>query len=247
MFRNQYDTDVTTWSPQGRLHQVDYAMQAVQQGSGAVGCVSKTHAVLATLMKSQSDLADFQRKVFRIDDHVAVGIAGLVADGRVLCKYMRDQCMNHRFVYESPMPISRLVVDIGDKCQRCTQFSSRRPYGVGMLVSGHDHMGTHLFYTCPSGEVMEYKAVAIGSRAQSANTYLDRNFAQFENLGLDELIKHALTALRETAGTYEMSTSNVEVVVLGQDTPFTLLEGQQLQPHLDALDAGKGGETMETS
>lgn len=33
----QYDTDVTTWSPQGRIFQIEYAMEAVKQGSAAVG------------------------------------------------------------------------------------------------------------------------------------------------------------------------------------------------------------------
>ena len=40
----QYDTDVTTWSPQGRLHQVEYAMEAVKQGSAAVGLKARLAA-----------------------------------------------------------------------------------------------------------------------------------------------------------------------------------------------------------
>ena len=51
MFRNQYDTDVTIWSPQGRLFQVEYAMEAVKQGSACVGAVSKDFAVLAGLKR----------------------------------------------------------------------------------------------------------------------------------------------------------------------------------------------------
>ncbi len=46
MFRSQYDNDVSTWSPQGRLHQVEYAMEAVKQGAATVGLCSSTHAVL---------------------------------------------------------------------------------------------------------------------------------------------------------------------------------------------------------
>ena len=33
----QYDQDVVTWSPQGRIHQIEYAMEAVKQGSAVVG------------------------------------------------------------------------------------------------------------------------------------------------------------------------------------------------------------------
>lgn len=49
MFRNNYDNDSITFSPQGRIFQVEYAQEAVKQGSVVVGIVSKTHVVLAAL------------------------------------------------------------------------------------------------------------------------------------------------------------------------------------------------------
>ncbi|KAF3855206.1 hypothetical protein F7725_023261 [Dissostichus mawsoni] len=63
MFRNQYDNDVTVWSPQGRIHQIEYAMEAVKQGSATVGLKSKTHAVLVALKRAQSELAAHQKKI----------------------------------------------------------------------------------------------------------------------------------------------------------------------------------------
>lgn len=48
---DQYDTDVTTWSPQGRLFQVEYAMEASKQGSACVGVTSKTHTVIAGIKR----------------------------------------------------------------------------------------------------------------------------------------------------------------------------------------------------
>merc|ERR1712159_531202 len=109
MYRNQYDTDCITWAPQGRIFQIEYAMEAVKQGSACIGLRSKTHAVLATLKRSSPDLASYQQKVFKIDDHIGIAIAGLTADGRVLSRYMRQECMNHSYVYDQPLPTSRLV------------------------------------------------------------------------------------------------------------------------------------------
>jgi len=48
-FRNQYDSDITVWSPQGRIFQIEYAMEAVKQGSACVGLRSDTHSVLVAL------------------------------------------------------------------------------------------------------------------------------------------------------------------------------------------------------
>lgn len=117
MFRNQYDTDITTYSPQGRLHQVEYAMEAVKQGSASVGVRSKTHVVLATLKRFASELSGDQKKLFAIDDHVVIAISGLTADARVLSRYMRTETQHHKFMYEEPMPVGRLVLQVADKCQ----------------------------------------------------------------------------------------------------------------------------------
>ena len=52
--------------------------------------------VLATLKRAQNELSSYQRKIFKIDDHMGIAISGLTADGRVLCRYMRNECLNHR-------------------------------------------------------------------------------------------------------------------------------------------------------
>ncbi|EFJ51391.1 20S proteasome alpha subunit F [Volvox carteri f. nagariensis] len=235
MFRNQYDTDVTTWSPQGRLFQVEYAMEAVKQGSCTVGLKSDTHVVLATLKRSQSELSSFQRKVFKIDDHLGIAIAGLTGDGRSLCKYMRNECINHRYVYESSMPVGRLVRLVADKAQVCTQRSWKRPYGVGLLVAGVDSQGPHLYSTCPSGNYYEYKAMAIGSRSQAAKTYLEKHFETFPGANLDELVQHSLRALQASLSEGELTDANCSVAVVGKDLSFTVLEDQAVEPYITAL------------
>jgi len=258
MFRSQYDSDITTWSPQGRIHQIEYAMEAVKQGSAAIGLKSKTHAIVVALKRASSELGSHQKKIFKIDEHMGIAIAGLTADARVLCKYMRNECINHKFVFESPMQLERLVLQVADKSQVHTQRYGRRPYGVGLLVVGYDQTGTHLYETCPSGNYFDYKAMAIGARSQSAKTYLEKYFDTFSDLGLEELIRHGLLALRETLPTGEsLSIKNVSLAIVGKNQAFTILEGNAVQSYLAGIEAGEtagesgesgeGGEAMQTS
>jgi 20S proteasome subunit alpha 6 len=189
--RNQYDTDVTSFSPQGRLFQLEYAMEAVKQGSPCVGLRSKTHAVLVAFKRSADELASYQEKLFKIDNHMAIAISGLTADARFLCKHMRTECLNYNFVYGGTLQTGRLVNQVADMHQRCTQDASYkrgRPFGVGLLVIGYDKTGPHVYQTCPSANYYEYKAQAIGARSQSAKTYLERHFETFDDLSLNELI-----------------------------------------------------------
>ncbi|KAF6134209.1 hypothetical protein GIB67_008024 [Kingdonia uniflora] len=170
------NSDVTTWSPAGRLFQIEYAIEAVKQGSVAISLQLKTHVVLASINKANSKLSSHQKKIFKADDHIGIAIAGLTADGGFLSKYLRSDCINYTFTYESPLPFGRLVVQLADNAQVCTQRSWKRPYGVGLLVAGLDESGAHLYCNCPSGNYFEYQAFTIGSRSQAAKIYLERKY-----------------------------------------------------------------------
>jgi len=238
MYRNhQYDMDCITWSPGGRILQVEYAMEAVKQGTPVLALRSKTHVVLASFKKAQSDLAQHQQKIFKVDDHMCIGISGLTADARVLAEYMRNECLNHRYIYDSPMKVGRLVSQVADMSQQKTQNSSKRPYGVGMLVVGCDEKGPHIFETCPSGNYFEYFAMAIGGRSTSAKTYLEKHFEQFGGLGADELVQHAVEAMNKTtASDQTLTLKNTSVVVISTNNKFREIPGEELQAFLDKLE-----------
>ncbi|KAH9387677.1 PREDICTED: proteasome subunit alpha type-1-like [Rhagoletis zephyria] len=237
MFRNQYDNDVTTWSPQGRLHQVEYAMEAVKQGSTAIGLKNKdSFAVLVALKRTFHELASYQKKLIHIDDHVGAAIAGLTADGRILTRYMRNECLNERYARDEPILMNRLMVDMGNKMQGSTQRYDRRPYGVGLIVAGFDQNGPHIYQTCPSANYFNCKAMAIGARSQSARTYLEKHLDTFLACGRDELVKHGLLALRECLpNDTQLTSQNVSIGIVGKDFPFKIYEENEVDTFLKQL------------
>ncbi|KAI0217599.1 Proteasome subunit alpha type-6 [Massospora cicadina] len=224
MFRNQYDNDVTKMEP------------------------ARTHAVLVALKRAPHELASYQKKIIVIDDHIAIAIAGLTSDARVLSNYMRTEAMKSKMLYNRPLPVSRIVQQLGDKAQANTQGYSGRPYGVGFLVIGQDETGPHLFEANPAGSNFEYFAMSIGSRSQSAKTYLERHFQIFDAASKEELIRHALQALHDTLPKESnLTTQNVSIAIIGPDAPLELLEDEAVEPFLANLDVTTVSEGAEVS
>lgn len=252
MFRNQYDHDVTVWSPQGRLFQLEYAMEAVKQGSATIGLKSNKFAVLVALKRAQNDLCDHQTKILPISQHCGLAMSGLTADGRSLCNFMRQECLNEDFVYSRNMELGRLLAIVGDKMQSPTQSYGRRPYGVGLLVAGFDESGPHIYETCPSANYFDCKAMAIGARSQSARTYIEKNldhFGKTSELGMDDLVKRGLEALRETLPSeQELNEKNVSIGIVGEDHPFQVYDNADVKKWLEMMDSlKKAGRSSATA
>lgn len=163
---------------------------------------------------------------------------------------MKQQSMSSRLTYDRAIPLSEIVSRIADRAQINTQQYGRRPYGVGLLVAGVDAKGPHLFEFQPSGVTQEMVACGIGARSQMARTYLERHLDDFDSSSREDLIKHALRALKESLSQdKELTVDNTSVGVGGVGEDFKLFEGQDIAEWLDATFENReaeGGEAMET-
>eukprot|EP01055_Gregarina_sp_Pseudo9_P002291 Gregarina_sp_Pseudo_9__2290@NODE_2611_length_937_cov_122_427617_g2394_i0_p1_GENE_NODE_2611_length_937_cov_122_427617_g2394_i0NODE_2611_length_937_cov_122_427617_g2394_i0_p1_ORF_typecomplete_len245_score36_52Proteasome/PF00227_26/4_9e42Proteasome_A_N/PF10584_9/1_3e10_NODE_2611_length_937_cov_122_427617_g2394_i095829 len=236
MNRNVYDTDCVTWSPQGRIFQIEYAAEAVKQGTCVLGVKNKTHVILCALRRSVSKLAQYNSKIMKIDDHCGVTFSGITADAVLIVQDLRKRCMISKYEIDSPAPVEMLVEHLSRISQKNTQENGKRPYGVGLLVSGFDNTGAHIFETTPSGDYVEYKATAFGSRCQSAKTYLENNLEAIQNTtSVEDLLSFALKGMAASmSAEMELNGETLHVSVVGKDTPFREFTSEELQNKLNA-------------
>uniref|UniRef100_M4F7M4 Proteasome alpha-type subunits domain-containing protein n=1 Tax=Brassica campestris TaxID=3711 RepID=M4F7M4_BRACM len=137
----RYDSRTTIFSPEGRLYQVEYAMEAIGNAGSAIGILAKDGVVLIGEKKVTSKLLQTStsaEKMYKIDDHVACAVAGIMSDANILINTARVQAQRYTFMYQEPMPVEQLVQSLCDTKQGYTQFGGLRPFGVSFLFAGWD-------------------------------------------------------------------------------------------------------------
>merc|ERR1712072_472483 len=140
MSRSEYDRGVNTFSPEGRLIQVEYAIEAIKHGSTAIGIATPEGCVLACEKRLTSTLMEPRsvEKIMEVDDHVGCAMSGLTADARTLIDRARVECQNHRFTYNEPMAVESITQSLCDVALRFSEEGDdddgedrlSRPFGV---------------------------------------------------------------------------------------------------------------------
>ncbi len=213
MRSNQYDAAITIFSPEGRLYQVEYALELVKRGAPIVGVYSPEGVILAADETPESTLDDpnYLKKIFQFDDHVGAAIAGLSSDARVLMGQGRVFCQSNRLLYDEPADIEALIGTLSSRIQVYTQYGGIRPFGVSLIVAGVDTTGPKLMTTDPSGSYRGYKARALGRNADKANTLLDEKYV--EGLSMDDAIRLGIEAVDAASGG-NVTPATVKVAVI---------------------------------
>ena len=228
----EYDGAITIFSPEGRIYQVEYALELVKRGSPIVGIKSEEGVVLAVLEPQLSKLAapTNSKKIFRIDDHVGVAIAGLSPDARVLIRQARLYCQSNKMTYDEPADVEDLASGVGDLLQRYTQNAGVRPFGVSLLFGGVDDHRVSLLATDPSGSYRGYRATAVGRNSEKAVSVLQQEYRK--EITLDEAIALSVQALKE-ASENDLSADGMNIAVVTKESKkFRTLSIEEIQKYL---------------
>ncbi|EAU84280.2 proteasome subunit alpha type-3 [Coprinopsis cinerea okayama7 len=171
-----YDLSASTYSPDGRIFQVEYAGKAVENSGTAIGIKVKDGVILAVekLVHSKLLVPHANRRIQTIDRHIGLATAGLLADGRHIANRARDESANWREQYCSPTPIKNIADRLGAYTQAYTLYSSVRPFGISTILGGVDKDGPGLYVIEPSGVYYGYHGAAVGKGRQLAKTELEK-------------------------------------------------------------------------
>jgi len=243
--RSEYDRGVNTFSPEGRLFQVEYAIEAAKLGSTAIGVRVKGGVILVTEKRINSPLLEPSsiEKILEIDEHMGCAMSGLTADARTLVDHARVEAQAHWFTYNERMPvesnvhaIADLALDFSDAGEKDRKKVMSRPFGVALLVGGIDPTdGPVLFNTDPSGNFTKYSACAIGGAQEGATNMLQEQYNK--DMSLADAETMALTTLRQVMED-KMSSTNIEMARMSvEDRKFNVLSTAALEDVIARLPA----------
>ncbi|MBU3905092.1 MAG: archaeal proteasome endopeptidase complex subunit alpha [Nanoarchaeota archaeon] len=207
-----YDRATVTFSPDGRLYQIEYAREAVKKGSTLIGLIFNNGVIIATIrpIEELSVPSVGSDKIHEIDSHLATGMAGFLADGRVLIDFARIKAQIHKITYDEPLSVLGGVKEVADRMQLFTQYGGVRPYGVALLLGGIDEKGPQLFEIDPSSAFSSWKAQTLGRGSVEALKVLKNDWK--EKLSKDDGIRLALKALK--AGEKGVKLQEIELSII---------------------------------
>jgi len=197
-----YDMTPTMYSPDGRIYQVEYAIETVKRGTLAIGVLSKEGVIMAVEEKPRTlQTANVTQKIFQVDYHIGVAAAGYIPDARVQVDNARFFSQGNRMTYDESVEVATVAKHLADQAHQFTQYGGGRPNEVSMIIAGIDQKGESIYVTDPSGTYVQFAAVAIGAGSDEVNEFLEKHYNA--DMGLDDAASLAIAAINLKAETKE--------------------------------------------
>ncbi|KRX94809.1 Proteasome subunit alpha type-5, partial [Trichinella pseudospiralis] len=225
--RSEYDRGVNTFSPEGRLFQVEYAIEAIKLGSTAIGILTREGVLLVCEKRITSTLMipSSVEKIMKIDNHIGCTTSGLIGDTRTLVDRARVEAANYWFYYGDKITVegvtqavANLALEFGDDD---AEAAMSRPFGVAVLFAGYDRYGPQLYNMDPSGTFIQCQAKAIGSGCESAQQALQEKYEAVAK-------KLAISILKQVMEE-KITSTNIEIATVTKDSGFEILAKEEVE------------------
>mmetsp|Transcript_12470 Transcript_12470/g.23439 ORF Transcript_12470/g.23439 Transcript_12470/m.23439 type:complete len:271 (-) Transcript_12470:143-955(-) len=173
-----YDLSASTFSPDGRIFQVEYAGKAVENAGTALGLKCRDGVVLCVEkpMTNKMLLPNSSRRIHTVDTHSGVAVTGFVSDARQIVNRARDEASNYDETYGSKIPPPVLADRMAAYVHYFTLHGSLRPFGAAALLASYDpETKEHSLHMVePSGVTYQYFGCAAGKGRQPAKTEMEK-------------------------------------------------------------------------
>jgi len=233
-----YDRAITVFSPDGRLFQVEYAMELVNRGATIIGIQCAEGVVLAAEESIEPlEEAGYSWKIFRVDEHIGAAIVGLSSDARILIDQARIYAQSNKLTYDEPIDTEVVTKRICDIQQMYTQHAGVRPFGVSIIFSGVDKTGARVFGTHPSGTYRGYKATALGAGRETVLAILKDEYK--EDITLEENKKLSIKCLVKALETRQLPPRIKVAVIPATTKKMEMLSDETVDGIVKQLGSGK--------
>jgi len=233
-----YDRAITVFSPDGRLFQVEYAMELVNRGATIMGIQCAEGVVLGSEENIEPlEEAEYSWKIFKVDEHLGAAIVGLSSDARILIDQARIYAQSNKLTYDEPIDVEVVTKRICDIQQMYTQHAGVRPFGVSLVFGGVDKTGAHVFGTHPSGTYRGYKATALGAGRETVLTILKDEYREDQSLeGNTKLVVKCLVKALEA----RQLPPRIKIAVIPKTTQeLQMLTDEKVESYIKELGSSK--------
>ena len=204
----RHSFSLSTFSPDGRLEQLEHALGACESAPPVVACIGLDCVVVVAVEPELGPLIEAAGtpKIMTVvsgagdgcDDGprngcVVIAYAGLGGDARVLAAVAQKSGLQHWHALDEPMPVGLVAAGVAGACQEATQQGGSRPFGASLLVAGFGPGDPEVWQVDPSGWRAPLHAGAVGLDAPTLRVELaarwspDLSAAELEDLVCDLL------------------------------------------------------------
>lgn len=182
-----YDLSVTTFSPDGRVFQVEYANKAVETGGTSLAICCKDGVIFGVenFQVSKMLVGGTNRRTMAVHRRAGMAVAGMLPDGRQIVSRAQQEAKSYLNAYCEEMPPSMLADRLGMFMHAYTLYWSVRPFGCSVLMGcvDKDTKEPSLYSVEPSGVAFKWQGTAFGKGKQAAKTEIEKLLATGDGRG----------------------------------------------------------------